>query len=253
MKVTFLGTGTSSGVPVIGCNCLTCVSDNPKNKRTRSSILISLENGKNILVDTAVELRQQVIRSGVTHVDAVLYTHAHADHVHGLDDIRFFNMRQKTSIPCYANKLAVNSLRKMYYYIFEDGQVGGGKPLITLNQVDDIFQVEDEKVIPISAYHGTLPIYGYRVRNFVYLTDVNSIPESSYALLEDIDVLVLGALKPTPHPTHFTLSEALEVIDRIKPKKAYLTHTGHKLEYDETSASLPENVFLSYDGLELTI
>lgn len=248
-----LGTGTSSGVPVIGCKCLTCISDNPKNKRTRSSVLLSLDSGKNILIDTAVELRQQMINNDVKCVNAVLYTHAHADHVHGLDDIRFFNMLQKTSIPCYGNKLAINSLEKMYYYIFEDGQVGGGKPLITLNIINDIFELEGETIIPIAAYHGTLPILGYRIRDFVYLTDVNSIPESSYSLLNDADVLVIGALRQTPHPTHFSVSEAIEVINRIKPKRAYLTHVGHTLEYTETSAELPENVYLSYDGLELKI
>lgn len=253
MKVTFLGTGTSSGVPVIGCKCFTCTSDDNKNNRTRSSVLLSLENGKNILIDTAVELRQQMIKNDVNRVDAVIYTHAHADHVHGLDDIRFFNMRQQKQIPCYGNKLAVNSLAKMYYYIFEDGQIGGGKPDITLNEVNDKFVVENEIIVPVAAYHGTLPIFGYRVRDFAYLTDVNSLPESSFELLKGLDVLVLGALRKTPHPTHYSVDEALEVIERIKPKKAYLTHIGHKLEHVQTSQELPEDVLMAYDGLEINI
>lgn len=252
MDVTFLGTGTSIGIPVIGCSCPVCLSTDSRNNRLRPSILIGLE-GKNLLIDTATDFRTQALRFGVGHLDAVLFTHWHADHVFGLDDIRIFNAYQKNIIPCYGNKETVGHLRNIFSYAFETTQEGGGKPRIELMPIHEKFELFGRRVEPVEVYHGRLKILGYRLGRMAYVTDCSKIPEKSMDRLKNLDVLILGALRYTPHPTHFSLDEALRIVDRLAPGKAYLTHLSHAFDHDKTNHELPDHVSLAYDGLRLAL
>ncbi|MBM4084646.1 MAG: MBL fold metallo-hydrolase [Planctomycetes bacterium] len=252
MRIIFLGTGTSHGVPVVGCDCAVCKSPNPKNRRTRTSILIS-ENGRNVLVDASVELRLQCLQNDVRRVDAVLLTHGHADHIFGLDDLRIFNSRQKAVIPVYGSEQTLGIVRKAFSYVFEETQIGGGKPQFTLNPVSGRFRVCDVDVEAIEVFHGRLPVTAYRFGPFAYVTDVNSIPPESFERMRGLDTLVLDALRYRPHSTHFCLDESLRVVAELKPRRAYFTHMAHDLEHDATNAKLPTNVELAYDGLMLEI
>jgi len=249
-----LGTGTSHGVPMIGCNCATCRSTDSRDRRLRPSIYIEVQERARILVDAATDLRQQVLRQGITRVDAVLFTHAHADHILGLDDLRSFNVLQGSPIPCFANREAWETIRRQFSYVFEGPlQIGGGVPQLTTNEIAGPFFIKGIKVIPVPLWHGKLPILGFRFGNFAYLTDCNRIPDESFQLVEGIDVLVLDALRDEPHQTHFTIAEALEVVRRIAPQRTYFTHMTHALPYAKTNARLPEGVELAYDGLVLDI
>ncbi len=252
MRVIFLGTGTSHGVPMIGCDCPVCMSANPRNKRTRSSVLVETGTG-NILIDTTPELRVQCLRENVTKVDAVLFTHAHADHIFGLDDVRRFNEMSGKSMPCYGSEQTLRTLRRAFEYVFVPTQVGGGKPSLDLVQVNGPFEVCGTRVVPIPVLHGKMPVYGYRIGDFAYVTDVSFIPDSSMQLLTSLDTLVLGVLRPTPHETHFSVGQGLEVVDRLSPKRASFTHVTHKLEHEATTASLPPHVELAYDGLRIDV
>ena len=252
MLITFLGTGTSVGVPQIACECEVCCSNNPKNKRTRSSALVEY-GGRSILIDATPELRLQAIACRMKRLDTILFTHAHADHVHGLDDVRIFNMRQKQTIPCYANSEAVDDIRAQYSYIFKDTQLGGGKPKIDLNEVTDAFDLFGTKVTPLPVMHGDLGILGYLVGNFAYITDASEISDETVGLIQDVDTLVINALRFHPHSTHFSVDQALEIIAMAAPKQAFLTHIGHNIEHEALSEQLPEGVFLAYDGLRLDI
>jgi len=249
-----LGTGTSHGVPMIGCNCATCRSTDSRDRRLRPSIYIEVQERARILVDAATDLRQQVLRQGITRVDAVLFTHAHADHILGLDDLRSFNVLQGSPIPCFANREAWETIRRQFAYVFEGPlQIGGGVPQLTTNEIAGPFFIKGVKVIPVPLWHGKLPILGFRFGNFAYLTDCNRIPDESFQLVEGIDVLVLDALRDEPHETHFTIAEALEVVRRIAPQRTYFTHMTHALPHAKTNARLPEGVELAYDGLVLDI
>lgn len=248
-RATFLGTGTSHGVPMIACGCATCTSSDPRDKRLRPSILLELAGGFTILVDTAPDLRTQALRFGVRRVDAVFFTHPHADHLLGLDDIRRFNSLQRAAIPCFGDPDTLAEVRRVFAYAFEPRQVGGGVPELDLKPVTAPFRVGGALVTPVPIMHGLLPIYGYRIGAFAYLTDCSAIPEASWPLLDGVEILVLDALRRTPHPTHFTLDQALGVVSRLRPARALLTHIAHDLGHAATSAVLPAGVELAYDGL----
>ena len=252
MNVLFLGTGTSTGVPQIGCSCQVCMSDDPRNKRLRVSVFVQLDSGFHILVDTTPDLRQQALRHGITRIDAVLFTHAHADHIFGIDDLRRFNRSRDHELPCYGDRDTIESIEKMFGYSMNH-QWGGAKPLIGTHTVADAFELGGVEGVPVPLRHGPSGATGYRVGTFAYLTDCNDVPEESYELLTDLDVLVLDALRRKPHPTHFSISEALEVIERIDPRRALLTHLTHDIDHETVSRSLPPTVELAYDGLRLEV
>ena len=253
-RVTMLGTGTSHGVPMIGCHCATCRSTDVRDRRLRPSIYIEIPERVQILVDTATDLRQQALAHSITRVDAVLFTHGHADHILGLDDLRSFNRLQGAAIPCYANDETWTHIRRQFAYIFEGPlQAGGGVPQITANEVLGTFFIRGVKIVPVPLWHGKLPILGFRLGNFAYLTDCNRIPDESFGLIEGVDILVLDALRDEPHDTHFTLGEAVVVAQKIAAPQTYFTHMTHDLPHAKTNARLPEGIELAYDGLVFDI
>ncbi len=252
VRATMLGSGTSSGVPVIGCRCAVCTSPDPRNRRTRAGLKLELPGGT-LLVDTPTELREQVLRLGLERVDGVLYTHAHADHVFGLDDLRIFNFRQRRDITCYGSPATLASLRRTFWYAFEDGQEGGGKPRLDLVPVAGPFEAAGATIVPVPVLHGALEVLGYRLGPFAYVTDVSGIPEPSYELLAGVDVLVLGALRYRPHPTHFTIAEAVAAAQRIGARRTYFTHLAHDVDHTRLEVRLPPGIELGYDGLVLDI
>jgi phosphoribosyl 1,2-cyclic phosphate phosphodiesterase len=272
LRVTFLGTGTSHGVPAIGCGCEVCRSSDPHDRRTRPSILVELEDGaarrasddtsrptfrtavRSILVDTSTDLRAQALAFDLRRIDAILFTHSHADHVMGLDDVRRFNEIQRGAIACYADARTCADLRRIFSYAFETPMSkGGGIPRITLFEIAGPFVCGEVEVVPIPVLHGQRPILGFRIGTFAYLTDCNRIPDSSWPLLAGVRTLVLDALRRRPHSTHFSLGEALEVVERLQPERAYFTHICHDLAHAATCARLPPGVELAYDGLVLDV
>ncbi len=255
MKLTFLGTGTSMGVPLIGCRCSTCRSSDPRNKRTRASVLIESPGG-NIIIDTTPEMRIQLLRAGVERVDAVLYTHAHADHIFGLDDLRIFPRRIGHALPTYGERAVFRTLRQTFRYAFNsrsEQRLPGSIPALDLRPVrpGQAFEVLGVECMPVRLLHGPFRVLGYRFGPLAYCTDVNAIPRQSMRLLSGLQVLILDALRLEPHPTHFSLSESLEVIRQLRPQRAYLTHMCHRLDHGITCSRLPKGVTLAYDGLEL--
>jgi phosphoribosyl 1,2-cyclic phosphate phosphodiesterase len=253
-KVLVLGTGTSHGVPMIGCECGTCRSPDPRDRRSRASILIHVKNGPAVLVDTTPDLRSQALEHRVNRVDAIVYTHSHADHIMGLDEVRRYNAMQKSAIPCYADERTLADLRRIYSYIFDpDAPRGGGIPQILLLQILGEFCIGAATFLPVPLLHGGRQIFGYRVGSFAYLTDCSAIPDSSWPLLAGVRIVIVDALRERPHPTHFSLSEALAVVDRLKPDRAYFTHMCHDLPHAATCARLPPGVELAYDGLTFDI
>ncbi len=250
MKITFLGTGTSQGIPVIGSKHPVCLSNNPKDTRLRTSALIQWNN-KNIVIDCGPDFRAQMLNSGCDRVDAIFFTHEHNDHVSGLDDIRPFYFRQG-NIPIYASERVVHALNKRFDYIFKNEGNIPGTPNVTTNIIDDNFIFNKQEVVLLNAFHGNLPIHGFRFDNLAYFTDVKTINQDEYFKLKDLDVLIINALRIEEHYSHLNLNDALEIISKIKPKRAYLTHISHKLGFHkDVQLSLPENVFLAYDGLQV--
>ena len=251
-RVTFLGSGTSSGIPVIGCTCAVCRSADPRDRRLRPSIYVEVPGRAAILVDTSPDLRQQALTHGVMRVDAVLFTHSHADHVLGLDEIRRFNYMQGGPIPCYATATVWESIRRTFYYAFDGApRQGGGIPKIETHDIDGPFTIAGVRIVPVPLLHGSSPILGFRFGTFAYLTDCSGIPDESWPLVAGVDTLVIDALRDKKHSTHFTVAEALDAIARIAPRRAYLTHMAHDLGHAETNARLPAGVELAYDGLVL--
>lgn len=252
---TFLGTGASMGVPVVGCNCIVCTSQDPRNQRNRCSVLIRMPQG-NLLIDTPPELRLQLLRAKVPYVHAVLFTHYHADHVMGLDDLRPMPRHLGKAVPMYCTHDVERSLRQMFYYAFAanvESLPAGFLPKLTFNNIgDQPFTVLEETITPIELIHAHFPVLGFRIRDVAYCTDVNKIPRESWPKLEGLKVLILDALREKPHPGHFSIDEALEVVETVRPERAYFTHMSHELEHDETNRRLPENVQLAYDGLSFT-
>lgn len=253
-RVTVLGSGTSHGVPVIGCDCAVCRSADPRDRRLRPSIFIDVAGGPGILVDTSPDFRQQALTRRLPRIDAILYTHAHADHILGMDDVRRFNTMQGGPIPAYADATTWEVLGRTFYYAF-DGvpRLGGGIPLIDRHEIGGPFDIGPVRVVPVPLWHGQLPILGFRLGDFAYLTDCSRIPDESWPLLEGLDTLVLDALRDEPHDTHFTVAEALAVVERLAPRRTWLTHMTHDLGHAATSARLPAGVELAYDGLVLDI
>jgi phosphoribosyl 1,2-cyclic phosphate phosphodiesterase len=252
-RVTFLGTGTSHGVPAIGCRCATCLSQDPRDRRWRPSILIELPGGATLLVDTAPDLRAQALAFGIPRIDAILYTHPHADHILGLDDIRRFNEMQGGPVPCYGDRATLAEVRRTFAYAFRPGPAGGGIPRLNLFALEGAFSLDGSEIVPVPVMHGEQRILGFRVGSFAYLTDCSSIPGPSWALLRGVRHLALDALRVRPHPTHFSLSEALAVVERLAPERAWLTHICHDLPHAATSAGLPAGVMLAYDGLRVEV
>ena len=253
MKVTFLGTGTSQGIPIIGSNHPVCLSENPKDKRLRVSVMVEWD-GLNILIDCGPDFRMQMLANNFASLDAILFTHEHNDHVAGLDDIRPFFFRQG-DIPIYAHQRVLNSLKKRFDYIFVTENKYPGAPGVKEHIVtDNNFEIEGKIITPVSYMHNRLQVYGYRMADFAYLTDIKSISETEAEKLKNLEVVVVSALRIEPHHSHFNLAEALAFIKKIKPKKTYLTHISHLLGFhEEVEQSLPENVHLAYDNLKITI
>ena len=254
LKITFLGTGTSQGIPVIGSTDPVCLSEDPRDKRLRVSVLIEV-NDKNLVIDCGPDFRQQMLRHPVRRLDAILFTHEHADHTAGIDDIRPFFFRQG-DIPVYAHPRVIASLRKRFDYIFADEDRYPGAPAVEIHQVEKgiPFSVGDLWVTPIDARHNRLQVFGFRIGDFAYLTDVKTLQAGEIAHLEGLKVLVVNALRKEPHHSHFNLEEALEFIEKVKPGRAYLTHISHKMGFHaEVEEELPEHVFLAYDNLTLTL
>ncbi len=255
MKLIFLGSGTSSGVPVIGCGCAVCKSRDPRNQRTRPSVLLQVPGG-NILIDTAPELRLQLLRECVGRVDALLFTHYHADHIFGLDDVRVLNFAIGGPLPVYAERTVQRVLRRTFSYAFDSWShkiPRGGVPRLDFRTINvrRPFEVLGRQCIPIRLLHGRFRVLGFRFGNLAYCTDVNRIPRHSMRLLAGLDVLVLDALRDRPHPTHFSLSESLEVVAQLRPRRCFFTHITHELDHATTNARLPDGVELAYDGLRV--
>jgi phosphoribosyl 1,2-cyclic phosphate phosphodiesterase len=255
MVLTILGCGTSTGVPLIGCKCQVCRSKNPKNTRLRASAWIQVQ-GKSLLIDTSTDLRQQALRAKIPRVDGVLFTHPHADHIHGIDELRSYNFLQKQAIPVYANAWTAHELQTKFSYIFTPPAVveGGGIPLLQMNLFDaqaPFLDILGIKIIPLALSHGSKECVGYRFEDVAYLTDCSYIPPTSLNRMKGLAVLVLDCLRLKPHGTHFNLNQALETVEKLKPKRTYLTHLGHEFEYSEWKEKLPRGVFLAYDGLKI--
>lgn len=254
MKVTFLGTGTSTGVPVIGCSCGVCTSEDPRNDRLRQSALIEMDSGVRILIDTTPDLRQQLLRYPVEWIDFILFTHSHSDHMMGLDDVRPFNFFHRRPITVFANDWTARGIQRAFSYIWEESQEGGGKPKIDLRIVDTPFEYAGVQVTPIPLSHGEWTILGYRIGDFAYLTDTNAIPPASLELLSGVEVLAIDGLRPAPpHSTHFTIDEAIEASRQIGAEKTWLIHLSHDVEHSTIEATLPEKVSLAFDGLVLEL
>jgi phosphoribosyl 1,2-cyclic phosphate phosphodiesterase len=273
MRITLLGSGTSHGVPAIACECAVCHSADPRDRRMRPSILIDLgdietrfpaqQDGapspiaaavRYILVDAGTDLRAQALAFNVRRVDAIFFTHSHADHIMGLDDVRRYNMVQQTTIGCYADQRTLNDLRRTFSYIFEPPpRHGGGVPKLSLFEVGGPFSIGGVEIVPVPVLHGPRPILGYRLGSFAYLTDCNRIPDSSWPLLEGVDTLIIDALRDRPHSTHFSVGEALQAAERIGSSRTYFTHVCHELPHAATCARLPAGVELAYDGLVLDV
>ncbi|WP_308388058.1 MBL fold metallo-hydrolase [Acidithiobacillus sp. AMEEHan] len=248
MRIRFLGTGSSAGTPQIGCDCAVCRSADVRNQRSRASILVE-EQDTRILVDTGPDLRMQMLGAGVRHLDAVFYTHFHADHINGIDDLRAFNFLAKRVIPCFADVRTAQELVERFRYCFLPPDPGWAKPSLSMKVIEAEQQVGAIKVLPVPVLHGHLPIYGYRFGSAAYLTDLKTIPESSYALLQDLDLLILDCLREEEHPTHVNLQESLAIAERIGARQTLLTHMTHDLDYRRLQDSLPPRIAPAYDGL----
>lgn len=260
MQLTMLGVGSSAGTPAVGCKCSTCTSTNPRNKRTRCSSIITLDSGEVILIDTGPDLRAQALREGLTHVDAVLYTHSHADHLHGIDDLRAFCQLQRQQIPLYAKQDVVAHISSKFGYTLREPCDFWDLPVLSIRPIDGPFMLFDHLITPIPVKHGYSDIIGYRIGNIAYLTDVSEIPEASFDLLRELDILLLDCLRHQPHPTHINLEQSIAYANQIKAKNTYMIHMTHELEFDALSQALlnaqvqsQQNVpiHVGYDGLKL--
>lgn len=253
VRLTVLGSGTSVGVPTIGCHCKVCRSDDPRDRRLRPSVCLRWEE-HTVVIDTGPDFRQQALTHGIDRVSAVLFTHAHADHVLGLDDLRPFNFHQRVAIPVYASRSTLEVIQRIFSYIFHDGPSESSRPKIEIHVFpEEKIAVGGIEFTPVPLKHGTGECYGFRFGNHAYLTDHSEIPEESMELLEGLDVLFLDALRYKPHPTHSTVEQSLRTVERLKPRAAYFTHISHDLEHARAESLLPEHVRLAYDGLELEL
>ena len=254
MRIIFLGTGTSQGVPIIGCDCDVCISTESKDKRLRCSIYIETEEAK-VVIDTGPDFRQQMLANNITDVDAVVYTHAHKDHTAGLDDIRPINFLHKKDMEIWASPSVEEALRREYIYIFDTKHDYPGIPRVNLHSITGSpFAINGLEFIPINVLHYKLPVYGFRIGDFTYITDANMIPEEERSKIEGSKVLVLNALRKEQHISHFSLDEAIEVIQSFAPEQAYLVHLSHQMgKHEEVSSQLPDNIALAFDGLNISM
>ena len=252
LDITILGSGTSTGVPMVGCDCPVCRSKDPRNQRTRCSALLSF-SGRNILIDTSTDLRQQALREDIRSIDAVLYTHSHADHVHGIDDLRSFNMRTRKAIPIYGEAETLKRLSHMFSYIFDGETPYGFTPQLEPFTVDDPFDLFGLTFVPVPLLHGDLVVFGYRCGTFAYLTDCSSIPETSLPLLQGLELLVIDGLRFKPHPTHFNIPQATAMAQQIGAKRTLLTHLSHDVDHQQHTNDLPTGIELAYDGQRVTL
>jgi phosphoribosyl 1,2-cyclic phosphate phosphodiesterase len=248
--LTVLGSGTSMGVPTIGCDCAVCHSSDPHDRRTRPSIMIEYDSHV-VLIDTTPDFREQAIREQITRIDAVIYTHTHADHILGIDDLRPLSFHRPGKIPLYARPDAAEFLRSMFRYIFEPDYKFGGIAQLELKDVDGPFDLLGARIEPVPVIHGDTEIYGYRIGSAAYLTDFSDIPERSLEQLRNLDILFLDALRHKPHPTHSTVENSLRIVEQLQPKRAFFTHICHDLPHAATNAALPDHVRLSHDGMKL--
>lgn len=253
MQLTILGSGSSAGTPAIGCQCSTCVSDNPRNKRTRCSSIITLDSGKTILIDTGPDLRLQALREGITNIDAVLYTHTHADHLHGIDDLRGFCQVNRKQIPLYTHKDAADHIKSKFGYTLREPSDFWDLPVLSINEVNMPFDLFGATITPIPIMHGRIQISAYRIGNIAYMTDVSAIPEASFALLEGLDLLLIDCLRVKEHPTHINIEQSLDYIGQISAKQSVLIHMTHELEYSALTKKLPKNVSVGYDGMSINV
>ena len=235
-------------MPRIACDCAVCTSDDPRNRRLRAGVLLEAPAGTAV-VDTSPDLRQQALVHRIRRLDAVLFTHPHADHVYGLDDVRIFNFIQRRDLPCYGSAETLAAIRRYFSYVWEEGQPGGGKPRLHLVEVEGPFEAIGERVTPLPARHGEMPVLGYRLRDFALLTDVSEIPDATLPLLAGLDVLVLGALRYTPHPTHLNFEQAFAVARRVGARRTCLTHIAHEVDHTAPAVPLPRGVEIAHDGL----
>lgn len=240
------------GVPTLGCHCAVCESSDPHDKRTRPSVLLEYA-GRNVVIDTTPDFRMQAMRERIERLDAVLYTHAHADHILGLDDIRPFNLRQKCAVPIYASPATLGILQRTFAYIFDGSPTESSVPGVELHSIEGPFQLFGAEIIPVPARHGRTQVLGFRVGNAAYLTDFSAVPESSETLLGGLDHFILDALRYVPHPMHSNVEQSLALVEELKPKHAWFTHICHDLGHTEANARLPKNVRLAYDGLKLEV
>lgn len=253
ITITVLGSGTSMGVPTLGCDCKVCTSTDPRDNRLRPSVMLQYD-GRTVLIDTTPDFRQQALREHISRIDAILYTHAHADHIMGLDDVRPLNLRQKGAIPLYGSADTLGTIQRTFSYAFENKTSESMVPRLEVHPVGleafDVFGVTFE---PVLLHHGRGFVYGYLFGGSAYLTDHSDIPEATMARLRGLDVLFLDALRHKPHPTHTTLSQALRYVEDLKPSRAYFTHISHDLPHEQTEQTFPDNVHLAWDGLKITL
>lgn len=253
MEIEILGSGTSMGVPMVGCQCRVCRSEDPRNKRLRTSAFINF-NGVHILIDTSIDYRQQMLRAGIMRLDAVIFTHHHVDHILGLDDLRSFNILYQTPIPLYGLEETLANIRRVFSYAFSGDSNQSDVPRLTLHVLDNRpFSIRGVEILPIPLWHGEMPVLGFRIGDFAYCTDVSRIPQSSYQRLKGLQVLILGALRYQPHPTHFTIAEAVREAQKIGAEITYFTHLSHGVLHAEAEAQLPKNIRLAYDGLKIKL
>lgn len=256
ISLLVLGSGTSTGVPMIGCECNTCTSNDPKDQRSRASVLFTWREDtveRSVLVDTSTDLRQQALNTGMSLIDAVLFTHPHADHIHGIDELRSFNFLQKNSIPCFGSPYTLSRIKKMFDYIFDGSPQLSAIPKITLNSMEGEFELFGRKIIPLPAKHGEMEVFGYRVGSVAYLTDCNFIPDTTLEKMQNLSLLVIGAVQTAYHATHFNIDQAVEVSRAVNAGKTYITHLNHNIRHSEQAGKLPANVQLAYDGLRETV
>lgn len=254
MQITFLGTGTSHGIPMIGCHCAVCTSSDARDRRFRASILVTQDDGTVVLVDTGADLRMQALTFGVERVDAVVYTHSHADHIFGLDELRRFNVLRGADIPLYADARTLVDLQRIFPYAFwSPPEWGGGVPRLAAHRIEGPFEIGTQRWLPVPIVHGKRPILGFRIGDFAYLTDCSHVPDTTWPLLEGLELLVLDALRATPHPTHFSVDQAVDVATRVGARRTLFTHMGHDLPHAATCARLPAGMTLAYDGLSVLV
>jgi phosphoribosyl 1,2-cyclic phosphate phosphodiesterase len=255
-EIVFLGSGTSMGVPTLGCSCAVCTSTNPRDNRTRPSIVVLFREGDTercVLIDSGPDFRQQALREKLRNIDAVLYTHAHADHIFGLDDLRPLSFKHPHKIPLYADRTTTQVLEQVFEYTFSENNHYPYKARVELRPLEQHTRIFGADFVTVPLLHGALKTVGFRFGNAAYLTDMSDIPEASFSLLEDLDVLIIDALRRTPHPSHSNLETSLKFVKKIRPRQAYFTHIAHELGHVETEKELPPNVHMAYDGLRISI